>query len=99
MYNSTPFDMISNSSVNFTYWMAGILFLYPLIRFITSFLNVALYRVAIYFIIPIIYFTAFIFFNPKFLDGLLSGLIFPSIFFVSSVIVVFISLYLKNDNK
>lgn len=99
MYNNAPFDMISNSSANFTYWMAGILILYPLIRFTTGFFCNTRYKVAIYFIIPISYFTAFLFFNPMILDGLFSGLIIPSIILVSSVIVVLISLYLKKDNK
>jgi len=99
MYNNSPFEMISNSSVNFTYWIAGILILYPLIRFTSGFFSVARYRIAIHFIILISYFTAFLFFNPRILDGLFSGLIIPSIIIVSSVIVVLISLYLKNKNK
>lgn len=98
MFNN-PFDMISNSSINFTFWMSGTLILYPLIKVIASSFSENRYRIAIYFIASIGYFSAFMYANSHFLDALLSGLVIPSIIFVSSVIVFLISLYIKNEGK
>jgi hypothetical protein len=93
--NSNPLIILSDSSLTFSYWMAGILLIYPIMTLIGRSFSNKKCRIAFNLTVLIAYLVAFMLANPIVTDALISAIVLPLMFVVCSVGAIMLSLYFK----